>query len=355
MTKIKIFIASTGKDVGKTTISLGLIDYFKEKYGSCGFMKPVGQDQLIEHNISLDKDAVLIKNFFHLKEAKALSPISIPKGFTKDYLDKKILKADLVEKILKAQTELSAYPCLIFEGTGHLGVGSIIDLNNAQVSSLVNAPVILVTKGGLGSSFDELILNLALCEKYNLKVLGVILNKVNHDKFDMIKSYFSKALEKINIPLLGAIPYDFLLAQASFNDVAHILQSPILHGIELGLQPISNMTIIASNNQVPDVKPYELVIVSSSREGLIHALIYHAQVHKIPLGFILTGNTGPSEWILKELEKTAHLILQSDKTSQEVLLTLSQFHAKIQAKDVMKIQEAIKIVKKHIDFEKIII
>lgn len=355
MTNIKIFIASTGKDVGKTTISLGLIDYFKEKYGSCGFMKPVGQDQLIEQSISLDKDAVLVKKFFNLKESRALSPIAIPKGFTKDYLDKKISKDDLVEKILKAQTELSSYPCVILEGTGHLGVGSIIDLNNAQVSSLLDAPLILVTKGGLGSSFDELMLNLALCEKYNLKVLGVILNKVNNDKLEMITSYFEKALQRINIPLLGAIPYDFLLAQASFNDVAHVLESPILHGAELGLNPISTMTIIASNNQVPEVKPYELVIVSSSREGLIHALIYHAQINKIPLGFVLTGDTAPSEWILKELEKTPHLVLQSHKTSQDVLLALSQFHAKIQARDVNKIQEAIKMVKKHINFEKIFI
>jgi phosphate acetyltransferase len=355
MTNTKIFIASTGKDVGKTTLSLGLIDYLRSKYGSCGFMKPIGQDQLIDHGISLDKDAILIKNFFNLKETKALSPVAIPKGFTKDFLDEKITKKELTEKILKAQTELAYYSSLIIEGTGHLGVGSIIDLNNAEVAKLLNAPIILVTKGGLGSSFDELMLNLALCEKYGLKVLGVVLNKVKPDKFQMLTHYFEKALNKIGIPFLGALPYDLLLAQASFNDVASVLDSPIYHGHDLSLKHISNMTIIASNNQVPEVKPYELVIVSSSREGLIHSLIYHASEHKIPLGFILTGDNPPSDWILKELEKTPHLILKTPKKSQDVLLELSLFHAKIQAKDITKIEEAISIVKKHIHFEKIIL
>lgn len=353
MANNKIFIASTGKDVGKTTLSLALIDYFRKKFGSCGFIKPIGQDQLMDHGTSLDKDAILIKNFFSLKETKALSPIAIPKGFTKDYLDEKITKQELVDKILKAESDLSYYPWLIIEGTGHLGVGSIIDLNNAEVAKLLNAPIILVTKGGLGSSFDELMLNLALCQKYNLKVLGVVLNKVNIEKLSMICTYFKKALKKINIPFLGAVPYDLLLAQASFNDVAGVLESPIIHGADMGLKHVSSMTIIASNNQVPDVKPYELVIVSSSREGLIHSLIYHAAEQKIPLGFILTGQNSPSPWILKELEKTSHLVLYSPKKSQDVLLELSQFHAKIQARDEEKIKEAITIMQKHLDLNKI--
>lgn len=353
MTNTKIFIASTGKDVGKTTLSLGLIAYLKAKLGSCGFMKPVGQDQLLDHGISLDKDAIVIKYFFNLKESKALSPISIPKGFTKDYLDQKISRQELVEKILNAQKELIDYPALVIEGTGHLGVGSIIDLNNAEVAKLLNAPIILVTKGGLGSSFDELMLNLALCEKYQLKVLGVVLNKVSPEKHTMISNYFEKALNKIGIPLLGALPFDLLLAQATFNDISSVLGSNILNGPDLALKHISGMTIIASNNQVPDVKPYELVIVSSSREGLIHSLIYHAQEHKIPLGFVLTGESNPSDWIMKELEKTQHLVLTTLKKSQDVLLELSQFHAKIQSRDVAKIQEAISMVNKHIDFRKI--
>lgn len=353
MANQKIFIASTGKDVGKTTLSLGLMAYLKQKLGSCGFIKPIGQDQIVDHGISLDKDAVLIKNFFKLKETKSLSPVSVPKGFTKDYLDQKFSKDDLIFKILEAEKDLSHYKSLVIEGTGHLGVGSIIDLNNAQVAKLLNAPIVLVTKGGLGSSFDELMLNLSLCEKYQLDVKGVVLNKVALDKHEMICHYFEKALQKINIPFLGALPYDMLLAQPTFQDVAQVLNSKLVFGHDLLMKHVTAMTIIASNNQIPEIRPYELAIVSSSREGLIHALIHQAMESKIPIGFILTGQAPPSQWILNELEKTPHFVIVTEQKSQDVLIELSLFHAKIQSKDEAKIKEAIAIVQKHVDLDKI--
>lgn len=38
--------------------------------------------------------------------------------------------------------------------------------------------MILVANGGLGSAYDELELNRGICEKYGIKVRGVVLNKV---------------------------------------------------------------------------------------------------------------------------------------------------------------------------------
>lgn len=38
--------------------------------------------------------------------------------------------------------------------------------------------MILVANGGLGSAYDELELNRGICEKYDIKVRGVVLNKV---------------------------------------------------------------------------------------------------------------------------------------------------------------------------------
>lgn len=353
MNSKRIFIASTGKDVGKTTLSLGLIDYLNHTHGPCGFMKPVGQEQLNYQGVMLDKDAILVKNFFNLKETTSLSPISVPQGFTKDYLDGKISHDALTQKILKAYEKLEHYPSLVIEGTGHLGVGSIFDLNNAQVAKLLNCPVLLVTKGGLGSSFDELMLNIALCHKYQIEVKGVILNKVIPEKKQMISSYFQKALSRQNIPFLGALPFDMLLAKPTFQDIEQVLELQALFNENMSLKHIENMMIIGSNNQLPDVKAYDLVILSSSREGLIHGLIQHSQNLKIPLGFILTGTTKPSEWILQELEKTPHFVAVTDKNSQDVLLELSNFHAKIQSQDSEKIKEAIALVKQHVDLKKL--
>ncbi len=68
---------------------------------------------------------------------------------------------------------------VILEGTGHTGVGSVVDLNNAQVAKRLNADMILVANGGLGSAYDDLALNYLMCQRWGVNVIGIILNKVN--------------------------------------------------------------------------------------------------------------------------------------------------------------------------------
>ncbi len=94
------------------------------------------------------------------------------------------------------------------EGTGHVGVGSIVNLSNASVASLLNLDMILIAKGGLGSAFDELALNKSLCDQYGVKIRGVILNRVREEKREMIVHYITKALNRWIIPLIGSIPFN---------------------------------------------------------------------------------------------------------------------------------------------------
>jgi len=105
------------------------------------------------------------------------------------------------------------------EGTGHCAVGSVVGVNNAQVAGMLGASMILIANGGLGSAFDELgkllcaygymqlswiasycdsnlswynivmfkELNRVLCEKYNVPIAGVVINKVIPNKYDQTK------------------------------------------------------------------------------------------------------------------------------------------------------------------------
>src|SRR5689334_1552277 len=173
-----IFVAATGQNVGKTTTCLGLVAGLKKRFKSVGFMKPVGQEHVeIETGIRVDKDVVLFKSHFKLKDPyEEMSPVLFPRGFTRDYLDGRVDHEDLVGKIVRSHQSITERNAMtVIEGTGHTGVGSIVDLNNAQVAALLKCPILLVASGGLGSSFDELTLNHSQCEKYGVKVAGVIL------------------------------------------------------------------------------------------------------------------------------------------------------------------------------------
>jgi hypothetical protein len=105
-----VYVAATRQHVGKTSTSLALLSGLQKRFDQVGFMKPVGQQSLqIEEDgkfVNVDKDAVLVKHHFkldHLKY-KHISPVLIPPGYTRNYLDGKIRLEDqeaLVENSFK--------------------------------------------------------------------------------------------------------------------------------------------------------------------------------------------------------------------------------------------------------------
>ncbi len=64
-----VYLAATGQNRGKTTVSLGVLDGFQRRGLSTGFLKPVGQRTIIEEGVPADEDAVLMKQVFGLPRA----------------------------------------------------------------------------------------------------------------------------------------------------------------------------------------------------------------------------------------------------------------------------------------------
>ena len=95
----KIFIAATRQNDGKTTLSLGLIAAFQQRFNEVGFIKPIGQRYQIEDGFKVDEDSILIESLCGLKdELKYMSPIAVEKGFTEKYI-KRPRKTSLKKRI----------------------------------------------------------------------------------------------------------------------------------------------------------------------------------------------------------------------------------------------------------------
>ena len=104
-----LFIAATGQNVGKTTLCLGMIAGFRKHYPRLGFIKPVGQQhQKVNECLLVDKDVVLFKEYFHLpSEYSDMSPVIFPQGFTRNFIDGKVSRDDLIAKIRKSFETIS--------------------------------------------------------------------------------------------------------------------------------------------------------------------------------------------------------------------------------------------------------
>jgi BioD-like phosphotransacetylase family protein len=62
-------------------------------------------------------------------------------------------------------------------------------------------------------------LNMALFEKEGVEVVGVVLNKILPAKFEYVRDFARRGLARLGIELLGAIPDEPLLANATLGQI----------------------------------------------------------------------------------------------------------------------------------------
>ena len=172
----KIYISATDQNAGKTTISIALL-YLARKAGlRIAFIKPVGPKPVDYAGGQIDKDALTVAQVFGLEAQLALMcPVVVTPGMTQRAIRGEIPVAALEEAILSAVKKLEAQcDLLVIEGAGHSGVGAVLGLSNARVAALLNAPVLMITGGGIGSVVDAVTLNLALYRENGAQVRGFV-------------------------------------------------------------------------------------------------------------------------------------------------------------------------------------
>ncbi len=361
MAKKAIFIGATGQNVGKTTLCLGLLSGLKKRFARVGFIKPVGQQHVkVEGGLCVDKDAVLFKEYFKLTSDYAdMSPVIIPSGFTRRYLDGEISESGLADQIQLAYRKIvQSNDYTIVEGTGHIGVGSIVNMCNARVASDLGLEIVIISLAGLGVAHDELALNLALCHAYGVKVKGIILNRVLNDKRAMISEYFPKSLKKWGVPLIGCVPYNELLSTPSIKDFSLLFNAPLLFGEKHRFRHFARVRMVAGSldSYHADIIPHELIITPASREDIIMATRQRC-MHAMQLGIdfeagmILTSKQTPSAHILRAMRGLDIPIMYVPQGSYEVMKTINAFTAKIRVEDTSKVEKAISLVEDNVDFE----
>lgn len=148
--KSPIYVAATRQHVGKTTTSLAIMSGLQKRFDKVGFIKPVGQVCLTVqdddgNDVEVDKDVVVVRNHFQLNHCSFhhMSPVRIPPGYTRDYIDGTISRESQKTDVLEAFAAIDhASDVVLCEGTGHCGVGSIVGASNARVASWVGGKMV---------------------------------------------------------------------------------------------------------------------------------------------------------------------------------------------------------------------
>lgn len=321
-------------------------------------MKPIGPKCISYRGLTMDKDAAMMASVYGLDEHAALmSPMPLTSGSTRRFLDGQMDAEAPRCAIQAACAELEKlYDFLIIEGAGHGGVGSVVGMNNAQVAAMLEAPVLMVTGGGIGNVIDAVELNLALYERERARVRIIMPNKLLLEKREHSMSYLIKAFQRNGMLVSGAFDYSPTLADPTLQNISNLLQLPlqgdaadfsrICHTIQLGA---------ASSQKVIDsLGESTLLIVTSSRDEL---LVTASSLHHIPefrkrlAGLIVTGHAPVSTITQRILDDSRIPYIRMQDTTADVYYRLREHVSKISADDTEKIELINSTAEKYIDFE----
>jgi len=272
----QLYLAATGINRGKTTVSLGLLAALMDRGLATGFIKPVGQRYALVDGVPADEDAILVKTVFGIPDAlDVMSPVHIPRGFTKSYIGGEVTE-DLAARIRRAHSVIArGRDVVLVEGTGHAGVGSVIDLSNADVAAMLGAPVVIVSEAGVGRPIDEIVLNHALFARRGVEVVGAVINKVDADAHPSLPEVLRKGLARHGIELLGLLPYRPTLSDPTLSMLVDQMSGELLapgNDLDRAIEHVA-IGAMQPRHLLERIGPGSLLIVPGDRDDVIQATI----------------------------------------------------------------------------------
>ena len=346
-----IYVAASSQHVGKTTSTLGLVSAFIGRGYKVGYCKPVGQKYLDIQDLRVDKDTLLFADLIHFDlDPHIHSPIILGKGATTKLLDNPG-KYDLDKLITDAAHHLEANNDLvIYEGTGHPGVGSVANLSNAHVAKLVGAGVIMVVPGGIGSTIDMLNMCLAIFREQDVPILGVIVNKVLPEKQEKIRQYVKKWLDGQGLDLLGVLPYEKSLAYPVMKTVANSINGVVTHNQDKLNNKVEDI-LAGSLIDLKELKSFnDLLLVASVRSldsavKKIHSISRMINEEGTPLaGIVATGDGTPGRDSLDYIKHYQIPLVRTNLDSYGAVLKISRIEVKINRNTPWKVNRAIELI-----------
>ncbi len=356
----KVFIAATGQNSGKTTTSVSLLHLARKKYDRVGFIKPLGPKPALLNGMEADKDAALMAQILGQEgDLRHMSPVVLHPGQTRKALDGEISVDVLRNRVAEACAELEK-KCdfLVIEGAGHTGVGSVLKLSNARIARMLDAPVLMVTGGGVGNVVDAVNMNLALFEKEKAEVRAILANKLIPEKRSMTLGYLRQAFADEPFRVLGGFNFQPILANPTLSRISRILDRPLQGDLSKASRIVHHVQLgAASAQRVADLlEESSLLLVNSTRDELMVMLasLYHMDEYQKKIaGLVIPGLSPISPITQKILDDSNIPYIRTDITNAEAFSAITADVSKITAADHEKLELIRSLAETDLDFNAI--
>jgi BioD-like phosphotransacetylase family protein len=208
-----------------------------------------------------------------------------------------------------------------------------------------------------------------LCQHYNVRIAGVIVNKVMPDKYEQTKHYMAKAMMQAwGIPLLGCIPDRPYLGCPALADLEMLFKTELTSGAQHRFRhyTISDMNVVTTSLtrflENVRLKPSRtLYICHVTRDDIIVGFLgefqrrQHEGGEPLEAALLICGRKGKyqiSEEVMSILNGvTGAPIMIVEKTTHEVTTMINGFTPKLNIHDTSRVAVAVDHYEPYIDFD----
>lgn len=171
-----LFICGDQSGSGKTSTCIGLINALITQGGyqpqEVAYIKPCTQCEGVQ----------LLWKFCHSLgvHCVGIGPIVYKAGYTQKCINGENGTAEERLKLVEDAVEQlkTTHKFILIDGVGYPGVGSCVGCSNRDVARRLNAPVLMISRPGVGNMIDSCVMNVEYMAYKDVITIGTIVNKV---------------------------------------------------------------------------------------------------------------------------------------------------------------------------------
>ena len=310
----RILIVSTEANSGKSVLALSIGRWLETQKIPFAYMKPISYEVTYTSGTPLDRDAMAIRSLLNLEDDLAdIAPVPLEGPFLREAIESgdRGFRKRITESFRKLTADREV---ALIEGRHYLGLGLGAGLSDLDLSELLDADIVLLTRFDSVEAVDRILCAVRLLLPES-NLLGVVLKEVAlNAQLEEVNEVFVPFLADRGAEVLGILPYDVRLRSVRVQEIATRLSATVLTRVPLD-HSISHFVIGASGPETASRQfrrtPELGVITSGDRPDLHEAAL---RVPGLRL-LVLTENRRPPQSTIDEANQRSVPVLLAGQTT----------------------------------------
>lgn len=345
-----LYIISTETFAGKTAICAGLARWLESAGRRVGYLKPLTAPLPGDDPEAGDDDARLMQRLLNLDlPPQAIAPVWLDSELAGDLLTDGD-EREPAERVRAAMAQQADRDVVLIEGANDWRQGTLAGLSAPEVSVLLDAHVLVVTRyDGLLAADRVLAARAALGER----LIGAIFTAVGGADAVAASSVVGPALERRGVAVLGIMPAERALLAISVGELTRRLSGRLIISTEAADNLVEHLVIGAMNAEAALTyfrqRSNKAVVTGGDRTDLQLAALETATTC-----LVLTGNLYPSPQVVDRARAQSVPIVLVEQDTLGAVREIERLFAEARFRQPRKVERLMPLLEEQVDLPRLL-